>query len=338
MAKVWLKIILAILLLGTSVSPALARGDVLGIHILNPYELQDAKALLAHDDAAAEEWHYVTIPLSLNDLSKHKEWQKFFDQARQMRVIPLVRLATRVENAMWQAPTRDEVVQLLDFLNELEWPTEDRYIIVFNEVNHAKEWGGRIDPQEYAEVLRFSSMWAQAQQKNYIILPAAMDLASPNGRETMEAFTYLNRMYAHDPDIFSFIDVWNSHSYPNPGFSASPYRNGQNSLRGYQYELNYLKQKTQREYQVFITETGWAETPATVRQLESYYTYALENIWNDPRIIAVTPFLLRGDPGPFSVFTFLDANSQPTRQYLALQSALAKVRGATATSSAEIQQ
>jgi len=247
---------------------------------------------------------------------------------------------------MWQKPTREEVVQLLDFVNTLDWPTDDRYLIIFNEVNHAKEWGGTINPEEYAEVLRFASIWAEAQHNNFILLPAAMDLAAPNGRDTMEAFTYLNRMYAHDPDIFALIDFWNSHSYPNPGFSASPYRKGQNSLRGFEYELSYLKQKTKLEYQVFITETGWAETPNTARLLEAYYVYALENIWSDPRIVAVTPFLLRGDPGPFKVFTFLDADNQPTLQYQALRHALTKIKetseaaallaspSATATSSA----
>ncbi len=310
-----------------AVSQAKAQGNVLGIHILHPYELEDAKELLGNE--SGDNWDYVTIPLTLDDLDQAGEWQRFFDQARDKKIIPLVRLATKSENANWKKPTREEVVQLLDFANTLQWPTDQRHIIVFNEVNHAQEWGGTINPEEYAEILRFTSLWAKSQRQEFIVLPAALDLAAPNGPRTMEAFTYLNRMYAADPDIFALVDYWNSHSYPNPAFSSPPERYGQNSLRGFTYELEYLQRKTGREYQVFITETGWAVTPYIARRLESYYTYALRYIWSDPRIVAVTPFLLRGDPGPFKTFTFLDSDNQPTLQYQAMQKAVAKTRPAS---------
>lgn len=325
------------LILVVLVQPSVAQAqDVLGIHILHPYELNDAKALLGDN---GQDWDYVTIPLSLTDTQKPSEWQAFFNQAREKRVIPVVRLVTQSENGVWKKPTREETIKLLDFLNSLTWPTEQRHIIVFNEVNHAKEWGGTLEPEEYAQVLRFVSIWAKAQHRNFVILPAAMDLAAPNGSQTMEAFTYLNRMAAADPAIFSYVDYWNSHSYPNPAFSSAPTRTAQNSLRGYTYELDYLKRKTNREYRVFITETGWAENPSTAKRLDDYYDYAMKNIWSDPRIVTVTPFLLRGAPGPFSMFTFLDDRGQPTLQYLALQKALAELNQASgsATTSTSVQ-
>jgi hypothetical protein len=85
-----------------------------------------------------------------------------------------------------------------------------------------------------------------------------------------------------------------------------------------------LKKKTGRDLRTFITETGWVENASTSRWLESYYTYAFQHIWSDPRIIAVTPFVLRGDPGPFAGFSFLDKNNRPTIQYVAMQNALKK--------------
>lgn len=302
-------------------------GAILGVHILHPGELSNAKQLVAQDDS--ESWHYVTIPLSLNDLHKQSEWQEFFDQARVEKVIPIVRLTTTYDQGNWKIPTREETLKLLTFLNELNWPTEDRYIIVFNEVNHKQEWGGIVDPEAYATILRFVGTWAQAQPNRYLILPAAMDLAAPNGPTTMEAFTYLKKMQSFDKDVFAFVDYWNSHSYPNPGFSSSPERKTQDSLRGFQHELAYLKKITQRDYQVFITETGWASNQSTNRWLESYYYYALQHVWSDPQVIAVTPFLLKGDPGPFKKFTFLDRNDQPTLPYAALQKALTKWREST---------
>jgi hypothetical protein len=298
-------------------------GSVLGIHILHPGELTEARQLVAMDNT--DSWHYVTIPLSLTELDKSEEWQIFFDQCREQKMIPIVRLTTSFENGNWKIPTREDTTRLLDFLNQLNWPTPDRHIIVFNEVNHAKEWGGEIQPASYSAVLRFVSTWATAQADSYVVLPAAMDLAAPNGRSTMEAFTYLNQMAAADPDIFSMITYWNSHSYPNPGFSSSPERITQDSLRGFEHELRFLKQKTNQDFQVFITETGWSNNRTTNRWLETYYTYALQHVWSDPRVVAVTPFILKGDPGPFKSFTFLDQFNQPTPQYTAVQKALTKL-------------
>ena len=72
----------------------------------------------------------------------------------------------------------------------------------------------------------------------------------------------------------------------------------------------------------FITETGWVDTRANHRWLTNYYLYATQNIWNDDRILGVTPFVLQGAPGPFEEFTFLDALGKPTQQYRAYQEAI----------------
>jgi hypothetical protein len=323
MWKVVKSLILALFLALILTQPVMAaEGQVLGIHILNPGELEEATALIQPQDS--ETWQYVTIPLSLNDLEKQAEWQAFFNKARDKKVIPLVRLTSSFENGAWKVPNRKEITRLVGFLSALNWPTDQKHIIVFNEVNHAKEWGNRLDPAEYGQVLRFTAEWAHSEQKNYVVLPAAMDLAAPNGSVTREAFTYLNQMVEADPEILTTVDAWNSHSYPNPGFSASPQRTAQNSLRGFEFELAFLKQKTGRDYPVFITETGWVVNRQTSRWLASYYEYAMQHIWSHPQVVAVTPFVLRGDPGPFSGFTFLDKNNKPTVQYEALQKALTK--------------
>lgn len=288
-----------------------------GIHILSPADLDSANQLLTVE--GSDQWRYVTIPFTLDDVDNTTEWQHFFNQAREKKIIPLVRLATRFENGSWSVPTRQDSVKLITALSTLEWPTSDRYIIVFNEVNHAKEWGGTINPQEYTSTLEFVSNWARSENKNYIVLPAAMDLAAPNGAQTQEAFRYLDGMYQADAEVFSYIDKWNSHSYPNPGFSAAPQRTGKNSLRGFEHELAYLKQKTNKDYEVYITETGWEDNRTTGWRLTAYYDYAMKNIWSNPQVKAVTPFVLKGAPGPFASFSFLSNDNKPTRQYLAFR-------------------
>jgi hypothetical protein len=169
-----------------------AEVSKMGIHILGTHELTEAKELIAQENT--DQWHFITVPLTLDDLERREQWEQFFREAKKQKVIPLVRLATRVEGDHWVIPTRKDIVDQLTFLSQLEWPTEERHIIIFNEVNHAKEWGGTLNPAEYSQKLRFASDWAKSEEVNFTVLPAAMDLAAPSGRLTMEAFAYLEAM------------------------------------------------------------------------------------------------------------------------------------------------
>lgn len=298
----------------------------IGVHILHPEELEKSSDLLRVSESQ-DDWHYVTIPFTYQDLERKAQWTRFFARARELRVIPIIRLATEVQGDAWIVPDRKHIVDQLTFLGSVEWPTTERRIIVYNEVNHAKEWGGSIDPTAYADVLTFVASWAHTEpERNFVVLPAALDLAASNGGQTREAFTYFNQLLQADEHLFSYIDAWNSHSYPNPGFSAAPQNTGKNSLRGFTYELAYVKEKTGKDYPVYITETGWETTTRLDRWLPSYYTYAMQHIWSHPQVVAVTPFVLKGAPGPFAGFSFLDGNDQPTSQYHALQTALRQLQ------------
>ncbi|HQM16004.1 MAG TPA: hypothetical protein PLM16_02230 [Candidatus Woesebacteria bacterium] len=322
--KCRLFIIIAVAVIMTvcgGVRPSILRAaevSKLGVHLLSPGDLDYAVRLLKLPDNS-DKWHYVTIPLAVKDLSDLKLWQDFFRRCQEMKLIPIVRLATTVENGSWQRPTRFQIVRSFDFLNQLPWPTDERLVIAYNEVNHAKEWGGAVDPLSYTHVLEFVLNWAHTEQANYKILPAAMDLAAPNSTQTREAFSYLSEMLQINPWIFDHIDFWNSHSYPNPGFSASPTNSGQNSLRGFQHELNFIKNRVNRDLEVFITETGWVDNRVTRPWLSQYYLYAVQHVWSDERVKGVTPFLIRGAPGPFAQFSFFDDQDLPTPIFKAVQ-------------------
>jgi len=309
----------------TASNVAARETAIVGMHVLNPEEFSAAKKSLSVDGEIEDQWYYMTVPLTLDDIDDQPRWQKLFNDARENKVIPIVRLATRFENGSWKQPDRKEVVDLITFLEKLEWPTENRHIIIFNEVNHSKEWGGEVDPASYAEVFRFASNWAHSEDASFIVLPAAMDLAAPNGRNTLEAFNYLSSMYAEDQEIFSYADAWNSHSYPNPGFSTSPTKTDKMSLRGFEHELAFLADKTETILPVYITETGWEDSRATRPWLASYYEFALQHIWTKDKVVAVTPFIYKGSPGPFSGFSFMTADDKPTEQLEALRSALVHI-------------
>ena len=318
--KIVISLFLILALLLTKADIVRADQQKLGIHLLHPQEINQVRDIFT-DDA----WRYVTIPLTLTDIKTGwSTWQQFFDQAAELHLIPIVRLTTSydAESDSWRVPNRRQITDLVAFLSSLNWHQDEKLVIVFNEVNRAQEWGGRVDPLTYTRVLQFTSHWLHSEGLNYKVLPAALDLAAPNAADSMEAFAYLNRMYQIDPEVFDQLDYWNSHSYPNPGFASSPENFGQNSLRGFIYELNWLKNKTGRDLQVVISETGWSSSYLTNYYLDDYYLYALQHIWSNDQVKAVTPFVIKGSPGPFASFSFFDAGDQPTVQLFALKKAL----------------
>src|SRR3989344_445907 len=120
-----------------------------GIHIVDTSDLPDLLALL---NTNGGDWGYVTMVLSDNDRDAG-HWQSLFDQMRRTHLIPIIRLATHVENGAWVKPNSDRFYEIVKLLNGLNWPTENRYVILYNEPNHAKEWGNTPDPEGYAEIL-----------------------------------------------------------------------------------------------------------------------------------------------------------------------------------------
>ncbi|MCB0360534.1 MAG: hypothetical protein KDD44_12885, partial [Bdellovibrionales bacterium] len=314
-------LVLALLLL---VHPR-ATAATVGIHLLHPQEIDQVRQLFPDTSVQATEPVYVTIPYSLTDLSLRQEWQHFFTTARANNIIPIVRLMTQFQDDVWTVPTRQDVVQLLESLDQYDWPQAERRIIIFNEPNHAAEWGGTVSPTEYADIFSFAASWAHTQSHIYQVLPAALDLSAPQSNESWDAYAFWSSVYREDPEAFDQMDAWNSHSYPNPEFSAAPYRTGRTSMQGFKQELAWLEQWRSEPLQVYITETGWQANRATSRYLQQYYTYALQHIWSDDRVIAVTPFVLKGTPGPFSQFSFLTADDKPTVHFVAFQKALASL-------------
>lgn len=311
---------------GLLLLPRPARAGQLGVHLLHPAEITEAIPVIKND-YNRDAWTFVTIPISLTDVHDPDEWQKWqdcFDQARLAKINPILRLTTEYDRKLgaWSIPTKNDILAFFDFFATLDWPdNQHRYLIVFNEPNQFAEWGGKNDPASYARTLQFTANWAHTEPFHYVVLPAGMDLAAANTNTTREAFSYLEAMVAAEPAVFETIDAWSSHSYPNPDFSSSPKATGKNSVCGFEFELAWLQAKTGRTLNVFITETGWKDSAKTRRYLYEYYRYSAQYIWDNQRVIAVTPFVLKGDPGPFSAFTLIDKDGNATIQYFALQEA-----------------
>lgn len=122
-------------------------------------------------------------------------------------------------------------------------------------------------------------------------------------------------MESSDPGIFSKIDGMASHSYPNPAFSSPPESRSYESIYSFNYERNLLDYFAGKTLPIFITETGWNTSSISDATQSQYYAYAFANVWNDPDIVAVTPFLFSAQQGQFTNFSFINGSAKTAKYY-----------------------
>lgn len=282
--------------------PLSRDNNIYGIGIVNLSDLEDASLLV---NSTNGDWGYVTIVITKDQKDKNI-WQPFFDEARKKHIIPILRVATKFDGVNWEKPNIEEIDSWINFFNSLNWVIENRYIIIGNEPNHSKEWGGKINPEEYGLYLKTFSERLKNANSDYFVLSAALDQSSNNSRISMDEKIFLERMFASIPNIFDYIDGLNSHSYPNPAFSGLETAIGRKSIKGYEWELDLLKSfGVTRNLPVFITETGWKRIKNNDDLIRARLVYAFENIWTkDPKVVAVTPFILNYPYDPFHEFSW----------------------------------
>jgi uncharacterized membrane protein (UPF0127 family) len=268
-----------------------------GVHILSTSELSDAAKLV---NSNGGDWGYVIIPIQPTDRDKAK-WQSFMSEAKEKHVIPIIRITTIPKGGTWATGHDTDLVDFANFLGELNWPVENRYIVLFNEVNRSTEWGGDVDPEKYASIIKNAYAIFKERSPDFFMLGPSLDLALPNSSTSLSAQNYLSRMRAFDPLVFTYFDGWSSHSYPNPAFSAPAKKTGLLSIVGYKSELSYLKLAPKP---VFITETGWDQTKIKDSILAGYWSAAWETWQSDSNVVAVTPFVLQGGE-QFKIFSLV---------------------------------
>jgi len=302
-----------------------------GIHLAVPdrEDLIKAEELV---NSSGGKWGYVTLVIQENDRDK-KKWQGVFDQMRKLKLIPIIRLATQPQGGNWETPSVDDIGGWIDFLQSLNWVVKDRYIILFNEPNHATEWGGAIDPESYAKVSLEFAKSLKEKNKNYFIMLAGFDASAPSAYPNYEdEAVYLNKIISDKPELFSenLISGWVSHSYPNPAFSGSPYDRGRGTMSTYDWELSYLNYLgVEKKLPVFITETGW---PRNENQnsftVGENIRVAYESLWGfDERVRAVTPFILNYQTDPFLGFSWKKQNSGEYYEQFEIAKNILKIKG-----------
>lgn len=317
---------------GAIYDPLAYPNNKYGIHIIDENDLYSAASLV---NSSGGDWGYVTLVITQSDRDLNK-WQSIFDKMRQLHLIPLIRLATKMEANFWLKPDLSDASNWSDFLNQLNWPVKNRYVILFNEPNHAKEWGGEVNPSEYADIVVSYSTSLKKRSDDFFVLPAGLDASAPNGYDTMDEVVFLQTILKVQPKYMDFIDGWVSHSYPNPGFKGNVKLDGRGTLATYKWEMDLLKKSDiSKEFPIFITETGWPHQEGTYINYEyinsdkiaDYIKEAAIDLWVDNRIVAITPFILSYLSFPFEHFSWQKRESNQFYQHYYAYKNISKVAG-----------
>jgi hypothetical protein len=303
--------------------PTSVPNNKFGIHITEEKDLPEATSLV---NSSGGDWGYVTLVITERERD-HDRFQQVFDQMRRLHLIPIVRIATKANGSTWEAPNEAEINNWIAFLNSLNWVIENRYIIIANEPNHAYEWGGKIDPTGYATYLNKFAVKLHEASPDFFVLPAGLDASARNTAITMDSSVYLKRMLLAEPKLFENLDGWVSHSYPNPAFAGKETDTGRGTINTFKWELDYLKNLgVTKELPVFITETGWSNQKIDASLIPAKFEYAFKNVWNDSRVVAVTPFILNYPQAPFSEFSWKKSDGSFYPYYAAVQN-ISKIAG-----------
>ncbi len=310
------------------VNPLSVPNNKYGIHLMNENGLQQADELV---NSSGGDWGYVTIVIR-EDERDTTRWNRVFQDMERRHLIPLVRIATTMTPEGWTQGSLSEIKTWVIFLDSLNWPIANRYVIIGNEPNHTTEWHGEISPEEYTDYLVSFSKKLKEQNDRFFVLPAGLDASAPNDANHMDEETFLRRMIEHNAQVFDYVDGWNSHSYPNPAFMGSVDDDGRGSIKTYKWELNLLqKLGVKRDLPIFITETGWVhktanETGLSEEDVSERLIKAYKDVWTDENIVAITPFILTFPGKPFGRFSWTDESGKPYKFYYGVQS-LPKVAG-----------
>lgn len=297
--------------------------NIFGLHLTQTSDISSAAKIV---NSSGGDWGWVTVVIRTDQLN-HQKWQEFFDKCRQYHIIPIVRLATILDQGNWKVPSITDIDNLANFLHSLNWPSIPQHILLFNEINHPGEWGGGVDVKNYTDIALYTIDKFKSLNSNFFILSTGLDLASPDKAGYLSASTVYQQINAYKPEYFQKIDGLASHSYPNHGFIGKPTDYGRHSIRGYSWEIDYLKKLgINRSLPVFITETGWPHREGVVKDNRFYtagitakYLQQALQIWQgDSRVKAVTPFIYNYITEPFDHFSWLDIDENLYTEYQSL--------------------
>jgi hypothetical protein len=193
----------------------------------------------------------------------------------------------------WMRPDWDEPAKWRAYFETGRWPSRHAWIIVGNEPNLGREWGGEVDATSYAKYLaHFLDVFKGAPR--FDVVSGALDASNTTALPVMQdALEFLDEMGAAVPGIFERLPAWASNPYRvlNRGPSA------RFTHRAYEVELDRIG----REMPVLITEAGHLDT-GDEDEIARFYEQAFRDWMADPKVVAATPLFWHPDRNDFWMF------------------------------------
>ncbi|HZO28648.1 MAG TPA: SH3 domain-containing protein [Chloroflexota bacterium] len=267
-------------------------------------------------NANGGDWGYLTVVWTMQDREApmaEYNLQMFLDRCFEFHVQPIVRVATKFEakreptvpgqpavkpnpqgaEGTWMRPDWDEPKKWRDFFERGRWPTRHAWIVVGNEPNLGREWGGEVDAAGYARYLaRFLDVFAGAPR--FDVVSGALDISNTTALPVMQdALEFLDEMSKAVPGIFERLPAWASNPYSVPGLGPG----ARYTHLAYEAELDRIG----RELPVLITEAGHLQT-GDEQEIARFYALAFRDWMADPKVVAATPLFWHPDRNDFWMF------------------------------------
>jgi hypothetical protein len=267
-------------------------------------------------NANGGDWGYITVVWTMQDREDRMaeyNFQMFLDRCFEHHVQPIIRVATKFEakreptvpgqpavkpnpqgaEGTWMRPDWDEPKKWLDFFERGRWPTRHAWIIVGNEPNLGREWGGEVDAAGYARYLdHFLDVFAGAPR--FDVVSGALDISNTTALPVMQdALEFLDQMGATVPGLFERLPAWASNPYSVPGQGPG----ARYTHLAYEAELDRIG----REMPVIITEAGHLQT-GDEQEIARFYAQAFRDWMADPKVVAATPLFWHPDRNDFWMF------------------------------------
>lgn len=137
-----------------------------------------------------------------------------------------------------------------------------QYLQIWNEPNLSVEWGGRIDPDGYFQLLQTSYSRAKAADPNVVILSAPMAMTNEHSDRAMPEFDYWQRLYALGAE--KYFDIMTASAYGLDQPPTAPPDPPAINVRRVELLRKLMEDEGDGGKAVWLNEYGWDAVPDTM--------------------------------------------------------------------------
>ena len=294
----------------------------------------------------------LIYPITTATQGPQPSWVRFVSTCWEKRLIPVLRVATYMENGAWVKPPADAPGDYTSFANAVRRvvqglpldATLPLYVEVLNEPNNNVEWSWQVNPAEYAHVLQDVAAALHSIGPQIRVTNGGL---SPGG--SYDNLQFIRAMFAAVPSLGASIDAWATHPYcgdvpPEQNNHDGTASNPRMAIDSYMTELAVLAEYMDiSELKIIATEGGFSGLDRDTEA--AYMMRAFRDYWSRwPEVAGICPWYfcnpLSDGEGPDWVYPYSETlpDGYPTirKRIYETVAALAKPGDATGAVSGTI--